>query len=264
MGGGSKRLKTTNLTNTSHKLPKIAFSLALIFGSANLAFAEESGGFVGFGIGGGETQLHQKGFDETEGNFNIKQKFGGINYGFVGGYKQFFTPYLGLRYYVNLNMHHNLKKTDQVETTYSNINGGWEITNKENLGKKRLDITLINYGVNVDFLGNFVVTESMDFGGFVGVGIGATSLVGKFVKEIKDAHKAGGVKFSDTGFDIALNLGLRTNIATHHGIELVARVPFLPVKMCDYSYDNENGITEKFKATLGQTFSIMARYTFSF
>ena len=188
---------------------------------------------------------------------------GGINYGFVGGYKQFFTPYLGLRYYVNLDMHHNLKKTDQIETTYSNINGGWEITNEENLGKKRYDITLINYGVNVDFLGNFVVTESVDFGGFVGLGIGANTLTGKFIKEFKDAFQSVGVKFSDTGFDAWLNVGLRTNIATYHGLELVARVPFMPVKMWDFTYDNgtESG---KEKMTFGQTFSILARYTFSF
>ena len=34
----------------------------------------------------------------------------GLNYGFVGGYKQFFTPNLGLSYYVNLDLHHNISK----------------------------------------------------------------------------------------------------------------------------------------------------------
>lgn len=69
-----------------------------------------------------------------------------------------------------------------------------------------------------------------------------------------------GVKFSDTGFDIALNLGLRTNIAKYHGLELVARVPFLPVKMVEYA--DEIGF--KVKQTFGQPYSILARYTFSF
>lgn len=35
---------------------------------------------------------------------------GGVAYGFTLGYKQFFTPYFGLRYYVNVNaLHATLK-----------------------------------------------------------------------------------------------------------------------------------------------------------
>ena len=171
-----------------------------------------------------------------------KENLGGINYGFVGGYKQFFTPYLGLRYYVNLDLHHNLKNF--TGTNY------------------RPDIILINYGVNVDFLGNFVSTESVDFGGFVGVGIGANSITGKFIKDDVKILEEQGFKFTDTGFDIALNVGLRTNIATNHGLELVARVPFLPMKMIDEKATaGEHG---SYKITFKQDYNIMARYTFSF
>ena len=251
-GGGNKGLSYANSTNThkSHKLPKIALSLSLIFCSANIAFAEESGGFVGFGIGGGGTQFEHKTINVDGTKVSDKEKLDGINYGFVAGYKQFFTPYLGLRYYANVDLHHNLKK--------------FTGTNDEGVNESyRPDIILINYGANVDFLGNFVVTESVDFGGFVGVGIGANSITGKYIKEYKDIADAGGVKFNDTGFDAWLNVGLRTNIATNHGLEVVARVPFIPVKMWDYSYDDGVG-TEKYKLTFGQTFSILARYTFSF
>ena len=161
IGGGNKGLNHAKSTHKSHKLPKIALSLALLFSGANVAFAEESGGFVGFGIGGGGTQFEIKGIDVYGENAGGKEKLGGINYGFVGGYKQFFTPYLGLRYYANLDLHHNLKK----------------------FGSERADIILINYGANVDFLGNFVSTEFVDFGGFVGVGIGANSITGKYIND---------------------------------------------------------------------------------
>ena len=112
-------------------------------------------------------------------------------------------------------------------------------------------------------MGNFVSTESVDFGGFAGAGIGANTLTGKYIEDLKTMNENGGEKFNTTGFDVWINVGLRTNIATYHGLEVVAKVPFMPVKMLDYSYDDGVG-TEKYKLTFGQTFSIMARYSFSF
>ena len=210
--------------------------MALLFGGANIALAEESGGFVGIGIGGGGTQHTM---ESQEGKASID--FDGINYGFVAGYKQFFNDYLGLRYYANLDIFHNLKKFES----------------------ERPDITLINYGINVDFLGNFVSTEIADFGGFIGVGIGGNKLTGKHIQDIKDTG-ASQIKVSDKGFDVWLNVGLRTNIAKYHGIELVARVPFLPVKMIDMTATDDTGFSFKYKQTLGQKYSILARYSFSF
>ena len=162
----------------------------------------------------------------------------GVNYGFIAGYKQFFTPYLGLRYYANLDIFHNLKKFES----------------------ERLDITLINYGVNVDFLGNFVSNETLDFGGFIGAGIGGNTLMGEHIKGLKESVAT----LKTTGFDIALNVGLRTNIAKYHGLEISARVPFVPIKMVDYSYTVDTGNAIKLKETFKQTYSILARYTFSF
>ena len=217
-----------------------------MFGSANVAFAEESGGFVGIGIGGGGTELSGSGYDDTEGNFDDKLKFSGINYGFVVGYKQFFNEYLGLRYYASLDIHHNLSKEY-----------GFNVDEFGNDILERSDITLINYGVNVDFLGNFVVTEIADFGGFIGVGIGGNTIKGKYFKDMELGVTDS--KFKYTGFDVWLNLGLHTNIAKYHGIELVARVPFMPVKLVDYTYE-----TGSVKYTFGQKYNILARYTFSF
>ncbi|MGX2982498.1 outer membrane beta-barrel protein [Helicobacter sp. 23-1045] len=232
IGGGNKSLKISHST-TSHKLQKIALSLSLIFCSVNIAFAEESGVFAGFEIGGGETKLEYKVIDIEGNKDGDKEYYSGINYGFVAGYKQFFTPYLGLRYYANLGIHHNLKNF--TGTSYRQI-------------------TLINYGANVDFLGNFVSSESLDFGGFVGLGVGANSLVGEFFKGFKENG------WDLTGVDLSLNVGLRANIATNHGLEVLAKVPFLPVKIIDGKIDG----VSSYKYTFGQTYSVLARYTISF
>ena len=117
------------------------------------------------------------------------------------------------------------------------------------------NIIVVNYGVNVDLLYNFVVTEIADFGGFVGIGLGANTLTGKWIKDLKELHKRMGYNTpTTTGFDVWLNMGLRTNIAKYHGIEVVAKVPFLPVPidMQDLEY------------TLGQEYSVLVRYSFSF
>lgn len=83
-------------------------------------------------------------------------------------------------------------------------------------------------------------------------------------------------KVQTTSLDVALNVGLRTNIAKYHGIELAVRVPLMPTKTLDVGmrYDvaiRDTAGQEIFtegkstsKATLGQNFRILARYTFSF
>ncbi|MGX2982011.1 outer membrane beta-barrel protein [Helicobacter sp. 23-1045] len=159
----------------------------------------------------------------------------------MAGHKHFFTPYLGLRYYTNADFYHNLSKSKHISG-----------------GKRKIDIMAISYGFNVDFLGNFMSNEMLDFGGFVGVGVGATTLMGKYV-EIEAIEAGQSVR--TTGLDVALNFGLRTNIATHHGVELAVRVPFMPIELYKVKQGGAEGtITD----TFGQTFSIMARYTFSF
>ena len=69
---------------------------------------------------------------------------------------------------------------------------------------------------------------------------------------------------STTGLDVALNFGLRTNIAKYHGVELAVRVPFMPVEYYRFRQANGNDINSTMTTTFGQTFSILARYTFSF
>ena len=249
IGGGQNRLKVSHFTN-SHTLPKIAISLALLLGGANIAFAEESGGFVGIGVGYGDAKMIQ---EATNGDTNTTEKYkitaNGASYGFVAGYKQFFNEYLGLRYYANVDLTH----------------ATFKITDIDGVTEKFSPI-LVNYGVNVDFLGNFVVTEIADFGGFIGLGIGGNSWVGKDMKDMKDSYNSEGtnIKIKDTSFDVALNVGLRTNIAKYHGIEIAVRVPFLNTQLYKISGVDENGVSGYDKQELGQNVRVLARYTFSF
>lgn len=236
-GGGNSKLNSQvrlawhtfyKHSQKSHKLPKIA--LALFLFGANITFAEDSSAFIGVGIGGGGTAF---GIDK------VKQSRSGLSYGFVIGYKKFFNEYLGLRFYANLDLHHNMSKLSGEDKTLKAI--------------------FVNFGVNMDFLANFISNESLEFGAFAGTRIGATKITGKDIEDSKNSAEKLGVKFIDTALDVALNVGLRTNIATNHGIEIALQVPFLPVELM-----SENAGTTTYKVTFGQEYSILARYTFHF
>ena len=183
---------------------------------------------------------------------SAKYDGGGIKYGIVAGYKQFFTPYLGLRYYANVSITHATVKSNSTANAYN-----W---------KDRVDGTLVNYGANVDFLANFVANETLDFGAFLGLGIGGNTWTGRDLDDHEDylngiaRNLNTSVSLSRTGFDLSLNVGLRANIAKNHGVELVAKVPFLETTLLDKTIPNIGTV----KNTLHQPFSVTARYTFSF
>ena len=250
IGGGQNRLKPYSHFTHSHKLPKIAISLALLLGGANIALAEESGVFVGAEIGYGAGKFETKVTLPT-GSDRLKYDGGGVKYGVVVGYKQFFTPYLGLRYYANVSIMHGNLENDAYAGTY------W---------KQKVDGTLVNYGANVDFLANFVANETLDFGAFLGLGIGGNTWTGRDLDDHEDylngiaRNLNTSVSLSRTGFDLSLNVGLRANIAKNHGVELVAKVPFLATTLLDKTIPNMANV----KNTLHQPFSVTARYTFSF
>lgn len=217
----------------SLRFRKIIISIVLLFGGVNIALAEESGAFFGIGIGGGSTTLIK-----DDGEIH-KESLGGINYGLIDGYKYFFKPNLGLRIYINLDLHHNLAKSSG--TLYN--------------------IMIIDYGVNADFLWNFISSESLDFGLFLGMGVGGNTIIGKPIA-------------TNTIADMVLNVGLRTNIATNHGLEIAVRVPVLSqqykslqnkVDSNDPSQKILQPYTQKAKngQIYNQKFSVILRYTFS-
>ncbi|MGX3011947.1 outer membrane beta-barrel protein [Helicobacter sp. 23-1044] len=167
---------------------------------------------------------------------------------------------MGLRYYANVGITHATLKSNAVAQGYN-----W---------KDRVEGTLINYGANVDFLANFVANETMDFGGFIGLGVGGNSWSGQDLDEHEDylnslaQNITAPVSLAKTGFDLSLNVGLRANIAKNHGVELVAKVPFLKTTLLDRSIsvkiNGNGGGNVKVRNTLHSPFSVTARYVFSF
>lgn len=196
----------------------LACSLAFV---PNLASAETSAPFVGVELGYGEGRV----------NTDIAY-LRGVQYGITAGYKQFFMPYVGLRYYANFSVMH--------------ASGGYDKDGNDIATLDKKTTSLLNYGVNVDFLANFVASEDFDFGAFVGVGVGAYTWLKTGYLE-----KSGIESSKLTALDVALNVGLRTNIAKNHGIEVLGRVSFLDAKPI-------SGLT------LSHPYSVTARYTYSF
>lgn len=211
-------------------MKKLVISSAVALALAgSLAVAEESGAFVGVGVGYGSAKYT---FDiapvqnSTDGS--------GIRYEAVLGYKQFFTDSFGLRYYGNFSYGDHAFK----------------------LGNNDLKSNVMNYGINVDALYNFVASSNTNLGVFLGVGVGANTWSGKAVDGVKEAVRD--TKISSTGIDAALNVGLRGVFARRHSLELAARVPFMATTLVDKT----DGTL--IKATLKPTYSAGVRYIFSF
>lgn len=222
------------------KYIKFYLRFALMLFSTNLAFAEMSGGFIGFGVGVGSNYAK---IINNYGIYGLNQTFGGMkgSYGFVLGYKQFFNSYVGLRYYAS------------IDTTYGSTD-----TFRDSGSGKDFKIHAIAYAANIDFMANFVSTKSVDFGAFVGFGFGAMSWRSKMLQ----AHYATtiGKNPNSTGFDVPINAGLRVNFYHYHGIELALRWHFLTTRFIDY-YESE---TMRWRFDLGQTYNALLRYTASF
>ena len=211
-------------------------SIAAMALTSSVVVAEESGAFVGLGLGFGGSSLKA---EMSIGGVSTKDTANGsgLNYGLIAGYKQFFTDSFGLRYYANIDYNSSKIKMDT----------------------EKVALNAINYGVNVDALYNFVSSDGMDFGAFLGLGLGANTWSGKAVDAGKEMAKEANKSLSTTGFDLALNAGLRGVFAKQHGVEVFARVPFIATTMLDAKEG-----TESVKYSTSRNYNAGVRYTFSF
>lgn len=104
---------------------------------------------------------------------------------------------------------------------------------------------LLNYTANADLLYNFY-NNDIEAGAFIGLGVGGISY------NVVSSEISGATQH---GFDIGINFGLRSQFSHNHGIELFARVPFLP-----FVKSNTNGE----EASAQQAFSLMMRYVYTY
>ena len=218
-----------------------AIITALIFG-ANVASAEESGVFFGLGAGYGDLKLESKASANGV-STKTEAKGGGVVYGAVLGYKQFFNPYVGLRYYVSADATH-------AKVKYQ--------------GQTSREMIFINYFANVDLLVNFIGGKEGDLGVFVGLGLGGNTLTGKGGKDTIDALKALDLKPDSTSIGGVFNIGLRTNITKTHGLEFIAKVPVVPLILTDMTRTYPDGTTTETKVSIGPTYQLLVRYIASF
>lgn len=231
------------MTAFSRKIRTFALGFALLFGG--FAFAEESGFFIGANYGySGFKQVASGGLD-IFGNPIVTQKqtikADSFSSGFLLGYKYFFNPFVGMRLYA-----------------------GFDVFVPEfKYGGEKEEAMLLNYGGNLDFLVNFIAKPKVDFGFFAGAGIGGNWWVSKDIATAKRDFNEVGIKVKDNVLDIAINAGLRVNIARRHGIELGARVPLKPATLVNETL-NEQGVSVNLKMQYIQIYSAFVRYTFMF
>lgn len=161
----------------------------------------------------------------------LKEKDDGFKYGLLLGFNNFFVKYFGIRYYANVNVTQVKDKTS----------GDW--------------LFRLNYGANLDAIANFLATDYADLGVFVGLGVGGqTYFFTGQNKEALDTFESMGAKVSYTSVDVGLNVGLRTNIAKHLGIEVATRAPFI----------KHNLLEQKGVYVLKETYSISARLLWNY
>lgn len=209
----------------------VALGIGLCFSAS--AFAEKSGGFVGIELANiGVATLKTKDLQskpKEESRVSV-----GYDWGVVFGYKQFFNDYVGLRYYARLG---------SAYFSLSDDKQSW--------------VEPFIYNANIDFLGNFIAKENVDFGGFVGVGIGGISYSSKPITIGTDTIN---VHFTEaTSFNVALNIGLRVNFATIHTIEIVETLRLESATLFGTTLKPSNG-----SASIYYPYTTAIRYTMSF
>lgn len=238
---------------------KVAVSVALagILGASS-ALAETSGAFVGvqFGFGGAKTtnEFCQSGEGMSVCKTDSKSA-SALRYGFLAGYKQFFTENFGLRYYGVVDYGADFK-----------IDNAFYMGKMVNFSPK---ISALNLSANVDALYNFISNDSLEFGAFGGLSLAYASYKAKnALWDVTPTMTGGSDKpafkdFKLSGFDVGVNVGVRAQIAQKHGVELYGRFAFMENKKEETLLeDADSKMTQTFKAA--QPYQVGLRYTFSF
>ena len=233
---------------------KFAVSVALagILGASS-ALAETDGAFVGvqFGFGGAKTtnEFCIFGVCNTD-----SKSANALRYGFLAGYKRFFTENFGLRYYGVVDYGADSKIDNAV--TFNDVPI-----------KFSPKISVLNLSANVDALYNFISNDSLEFGAFGGLSLAYASYEAKnalnLTPIIAGHDKPAFKDFQLSRFDVGVNVGVRAQIAQKHGVELYGRFAFIENKKEETLFEAEGAkITQTFKAA--QPYQVGLRYTFSF
>lgn len=180
----------------------------LSLAASGLLWAENDGMFAGLSLGVGETKFKQEINNIAVQNMQIPEhsisknatNFGGT---LKAGYKQFFgeSKNVGLRYY------------GYVGYGYGGFGDGV-------LAGKKFTSHLLDYGVGVDALYNFINTQDYNIGLFAGLNLGGITWITN-----GEEQKPSNGSENRINFETDVNVGLRTSLAERHGIELGVKIP---------------------------------------
>ena len=240
---------------------KFALSVALagILGASS-ALAETDGAFVGVQLGFGGANTANE-VCSSAGIISIcntdSKSANALRYGFLAGYKQFFTEKFGLRYYGVVDYGADFKIDNAIEGA-----GGEMI-------KFSPKISVLNLSANVDALYNFISNDSLKFGAFGGLSLAYASYKAKnALMDVTPMMTGGSDKpafkdFKLSGFDMGVNVSVRAQIAQKHGVELYGRFAFMENKKEETLFEvGDTKAIQTFKAA--QPYQVGLRYTFSF
>ena len=180
-------------------------------------------------------------------NSSKKARINGI--GIKAGFKQFFgqSKVVGLRY-------------------YAFFDWGYADFGKGVLPGGKYTANLLNYGVGSDFLWNFVDVEALSIGIFAGFDIGRITWANSGKNYLSQYFPSRNVSYSN--FQMAANLGLRTNIAKHHGFEIGIRLPFIRSALLKTTAIRVNNVSEEipfsYNVSIKRDFSISFSYLYTF
>lgn len=237
---------------------------------SGMILAEESGTFVGFGIGGGFSasnyfKHNDKVVDEINGH--------GFNAEFIFGYKQFFIQNIGLRYYLNIDYTPGVElKGGKDGQLISAINSSSlnDQLKKELTNSVRSKADLFNAGFNIDLLFNFIVAENLDVGLYGGGQIGFNTISGGLARSIKDmyqnvvnTHSNYDVSSADISFSTSINFGVRVGFFKYNTVELFAKIPMLENELFRYK-NTVSSVKDEDSISFKQPYIVGVRYVVSF
>ena len=196
----------------------VALGLSAMLASS--AFAEEDGAFVGLEVG--VTSVKATATATAPATVTNTAKDILPSLAIKGGYKWFFgdSKRFGTRAYGIIGA--GTGSLTQLSTTLAASGGNASFISGT---RHTYYTTYLDYMVGADALFNFANSDSFTFGLFAGVGLGGTT----WIANGEDFEPKGGTGKgrSYANFQVALNVGLRANIAKTHGIEVGGRF-YLP------------------------------------
>lgn len=228
-------------------MKKVVLATTLCAALCGTMLAEENGAFVGLDLGFNGGKVTSTFEDSTE-NITQDYKSSVLSYGLVGGYKHFLNDNIGFRGYINLTHAGDFSIKDK--------------TSNAEVGTVSSD----HIGLNADVLYNFLTQDQFDLGVYAGLNL---SYAFNTFKTPADEYNPA-TKEKLNGFDMGINFGLRSTIATNHSIELWSKFNLIGPKKEEQGQDEYfDGTTNqidswKQSTTFSQPYAVGLRYTYNF